>query len=215
MDCVETMDKKDLMKRLSFLVMSDGCLTMHKGCVNASFAMAVSAKNRDFIEYAARLLDEVGVGYNIVEYAGYKGNKYVRITSRVHPFLTTMYHRIYVDGRKLLDPHAFKLFDWEAFSILYMSDGSCSRDIREKGHNVALNMCRLSYQEQEWLKKQIKEKLGVEWNVCKCGKYWRLCLLRSSQPRFFSEIKPYLLSSFLYKCPDGRPLPEGGDIVRP
>jgi hypothetical protein len=33
--CVTTMDKKQITKLLAFMSMSDGCLTMHKGCVNA------------------------------------------------------------------------------------------------------------------------------------------------------------------------------------
>ena len=62
---VTTMDKKYLVKMMSFLVMGDGNLTMHKGCVNASFHISQTKEASELICLSANLLDELKIGYKI------------------------------------------------------------------------------------------------------------------------------------------------------
>ena len=202
------MDKKYLVKMMSFLAMGDGNLTMHKGCVNASFHISQRKEASELICLSANLLDELKIGYKITEYR-IKGSDtiYCRLASKVHPFLTKLYHRIYIDGRRTLDPHAFKQLDWESLAILYMSDGNIQWS--SSGTPVAMiNLCRLSYAEFMWFRSQVKEALGITGNVYKCGKYFRFGFRVKESKVFFSHIRPYMLEQYRYKLPNEKPSDE-------
>lgn len=199
------MDKKYLVKMMSFLAMGDGSLTMHKGCVNASFHISQTKGASELICLSANLLDELRIGYKITEYK-IKGSDtvYCRLASKVHPFLTKLYHRIYIDGRRTLDPHAFKQLDWESLAILYMSDGNIQWS--RSGTPIAMiNLCRLSYAEFMWFRSQVKKVLGITGNVYKCGKYFRFGFRVKESKVFFSHIRPYMLEQYRYKLPDEKP----------
>lgn len=199
------MDKKYLVKMMSFLVMGDGNLTMHKGCVNASFHISQTKEASELICLSANLLDELRIGYKITEYK-IEGSDttYCRLASKVHPFLTKLYHRIYMDGRRTLDPHAFKQLDWESLAILYMSDGNIQWS-RSGTPTAMINLCRLSYAEFMWFRSQVKEALGIVGNVYKCGKYFRFGFRVKESKVFFSHIRPYMLEQYRYKLPDEKP----------
>ena len=202
------MDKKYLVKMMSFLVMGDGSLTMHKGCMNASFHISQTKEASELVCLSANLLDELKIGYKITEYK-IKGSDttYCRLASKVHPFLTKLYHRIYIDGRRTLDPHAFKQLDWESLAILYMSDGNIQWS--SSGTPTAMiNLCRLSYAEFMWFRSQVKEALGIIGNVYKCGKYFRFGFRVKESEVFFSHIRPYMLEQYRYKLPDEKPSDE-------
>lgn len=204
------MDKKRLTKLIAFLAMSDGSLIMHEGCVNASFALTLSDRNEDLIDFAGNLMNEIGVGWKKKP----TGGKYARLSSKTHPFLTTLWNRTYQMGRKVPSPHDFKLLDWEAMAILFMCDGN----IQWGGGRQypMLNLCRWSYAELCWVKQQIKERLGIDTNVYKCGKYYRLGVPAKDCDAFFEGVRPFVLPSFSYKLPNGEPLEiEGDEIVRP
>ena len=199
------MDKKYLVKMMSFLAMGDGSLTMHKECVNASFHISQTKEASELICLSANLLDELKIGYKITEYK-IKGSDtiYCRLASKVHPFLTKLYHRIYIDGRRTLDPHAFKQLDWESLAILYMSDGNIQWS--SSGTPTAMiNLCRLSYAEFMWFRSQVKEALGITGNVYKCGKYFRFGFRVKESKVFFSHIRPYMLEQYRYKLPNEKP----------
>lgn len=199
------MDKKYLVKMMSFLAMGDGSLTMHKECVNASFHISQTKEASELVCLSANLLDELKIGYKITEYKiNGSDTTYCRLASRVHPFLTKLYHRIYIDGRRTLDPHAFKQLDWESLAILYMSDGNIQWS--RSGTPIAMiNLCRLSYAEFMWFRSQVKEALGITGNVYKCGKYFRFGFRVKESKVFFSHIRPYMLEQYRYKLPDEKP----------
>ncbi len=194
--------------------MSDGSLILHKGCVNASFSITQAEGKDGLIHLAGKVLDELKIGWNIKPFS-IKGKVYLRLNSKVHPFLTTLYHRIYIDGRRGLDPHAFKMLDWEALSLMYMSDGSIQRTGEYPSEYAMINLCRLSYQEFQWFQHQLHSKLGQGSRVYKCGKYWRLGMRKKESEYFFEHIRPYILPEYLYKLPTITPtsVEEGEEIV--
>jgi hypothetical protein len=208
------MDKKYLVKMMSFLCMGDGNLTMHKGCVNASFHLIQVAGASELICLAVSLLDELRIGYKIEPYRIKGSDKtYIRLRSKVHPFLTKLYHRIYQDGRRTLDPHAFKQLDWEAIAVLYMSDGNIQWSASGVPYAM-INLCRLSYAEFMWFRSQVQEKLGLVGNVYKCGKYFRFGFKKKESEEFFTQVRPYVLEEYRYKLPNEKPLDfKGGEIV--
>ena len=196
------MDKKELVKKLAFLCMSDAGLTMHKGCINASFHLSMCIENKDMAEYAIELLKEVGVGYRYSE-----NEKYFRLDSKTHPFLTTLWNRIYQDGRRVPSPHDFKLLDWEAVAIMYMCDGNIQ--IAGKRWYPMINMCKWSYAELCWVKHQFKEKLNLDINIYKCSKHYRVGVPAHHCDHFFENVKPFILKSFYYKLASEREAPKG------
>lgn len=208
------MDKKYIVKMMSFLCMSDGALTLHKECVNCSFHITQTKGKDGLVFLAAKLLDELKIGYTITTFQiKGTGAEYTRLASKVHPFLTKLYYRIYMDGRRVLDPHAFKQLDWESLAIMYMSDGNIQGDPRGMRKNAMINLCRLSYAELMWFRSQVFEKLHILGNVYKCGKYFRFGLRKDESEIFFERIRPYMLEEYMYKLPNERPLPQQGDDI--
>lgn len=201
--CVTTMDKKEVYKLLSFICMSDGALNMHIGCINASFKISQTKGKDGLVFLAKELLDFLDIGNTITEYTAKNGATYINCISRVHPILTKLYYRIYMDGRRVLDPHAFKQLDWECLAILYMSDGNITfnPNSNKTKASATLNLCRLSYAEFMWLNKQVEQKLGIVGTIHKCGKYFRLGFNNFNSAIFFHNIRPYMLTEYTYKLP--------------
>jgi hypothetical protein len=60
-------------------------------------------------------------------------------------------------------------------------------------------MKRLSYGDQFILKKALKEKLDLEWNINKHNQYYYLRLRCKDVQKFMEGISPYMKPSFSYK----------------
>lgn len=194
-------DKKELIKLCSFIIMGDGgvykCTRNKEYC----FIMNMKKENSDYIEYCKNIIENITT-CKVIERIDYNKDGYVRklqltLTSSSHPLFTILHNRIYTDKYKGLDPHIFKLFDWECLAILFMSDGcSCYK----KGYiDVSLNMKRLSYGDQLYLKKELKNKFDLEWNINRQNQYYYLRLRNKDISKFYKGIQPYILPSFKYK----------------
>ncbi len=220
-------DKKELMKLCSFIVMGDGGVYYSsKGGGNCGFIMNMKKSNLDYVELCSDILSNVTStkisDRTMSNNDGCNRQPQVTLTTPKHPFFTKLRERIYTDKYKGIDPHALKLLDFEALSFLYMSDGSLEIDFRPESrmvnpsYNVTLNMKRLSYGDQFILKKALKDKLDLEFNIIKGGKYFLLRLRTKDVRKFMDGIRPYITPSFSYKILDEMPLKnkiEGGDIV--
>jgi|GEM_PF-2552409 len=222
-------DKKQLVKLISYIVMGDGGLYITPSCKNAKFIMNMKKENEDYVFFCKNILENL-TGTNLYERKDYNSDGYNRkpqwrLESHSHPELTKIRDRIYTEKYKGIDPHALKMLDSEALAILYMCDGSLYVDMPEKSnkglvnpsYNVHLNMKRLSYGDQFILKKALKERLDLEWNINRHGKYWHLRLRTKDVDKFMSLVAPYILPSFQYKLKENfrviNPSKEGGDIV--
>lgn len=221
-------DKKELVKLISYITMGDGGLYINGQAKNAKFIMNMVEDNQDYVYFCKDVLENI-VGcrvYNRKDYNtdGCNRKPQLRLESCSHPELTKIRERVYVDKYKSIDPHALKLLDWQSLAILYMCDGCMSiGDTKYKGginpeYTVTLNMKRLSYGDQLLLKKAIKEKLGLEFNIQKQNKYFYLRLRSKDVDTFMQNISRWVLPSFQYKIKeDFRTVsPEvvsGGDIV--
>ena len=171
--------------------------------------MNMRSENQDYIDFCKSVLSNLT---NVVEYDrkdyntdGCSRSPQKRIESKQHPFLTTIKDRIYTEKYKGIDPHALKLLDWQALSILYMCDGCFLEDFRPEigminsSPNVTLNMKRLSYGDLFILKKALKDVLDLEWNINKQNKYYYLRLRTKDVDRFMEGVAPYIFPSFHYK----------------
>lgn len=218
------MDNKQITKLLSFFIMGDGGVYRHNENSNAYFVMNMRTENIDYINWVEQILNEF-VGTRKVDRKDYNTDGCIRqpqtrLESKAHPKLTKLHDRIYTDKYKGLDPHALKMLDWEAMAILYMCDGCLHEEkpnpkkgLVNSSWNLTLNMKRLSYGDQLLLKKAVKDKLGVEFNINRHGKYYFLRLRTKDVVMFCEGVKPYMKKSFAYKIRVIDPSTEGGDIV--
>lgn len=222
MDCVTTMkitDKKRLMKLVSFIVMGDGSVYRNRGAGNCLFSVNATEDHEDFLDYCAGIISNITTTKKLYEPREAPRRNQVKLYTPVHPYFNALRDRIYVDNYKSIDPHALELLDYEALAILYMSDGCLGKYTHANGttsYTLTINLCRLSYGDQLLLKKALKEKLDLEFNVVKTGrKYFTLRLRTKDLAKFVEGVKPYVLDSFAYKLDIRTNSPEksGDDIV--
>lgn len=202
MGCVETMDKKQLTKLLSYFVLGDGSLEFAEASRNARFSVSHNIQNNDYLSWKSGIMQE------ITSISSYERKKIrnthstnIMIRSKQHPFYSILYNRIYYNGRKSIDPHTLKLLDWEAIAILLQDDGSHSINPKGKTNNLYLHTNSFSYAENLLLKNAIKEILDIEFNVVKHKKWYELRLRAKDYNRFTDNCEPYIFESFKYKLP--------------
>lgn len=197
---------KDLMKRLYFFSTFDGGLYKSSPNANARFIMNMKKENIDYVEKVIAVLKDAAVGHTLVDRKDYNTDgcvrkPQVRLESRSHPKLTTIWERIYIDGRKVIDPHMLTMLDAEALSIIFMADGSRVIDKRSPNANprYTLNTKGFSYGDNFMLKKALKEKLDLEFNINRQNSYWYLVLRAKDTSKFESIVEDFVLPSFKYK----------------
>lgn len=200
----ETMkvNKKELVKILSYVVMGDG--GVYYSGRNCYFAMNMKVVHSDFIEKIHSTINENITSCKLRYRERNDGAEdQLTVWSVSHPFFTKLRDRIYTGKYRGVDPHALKMLDAEALAILYMCDGSYSKDKRTKspkaGRRVTLNLKRLSYGDLFILKKALKEKLNLEWNINKQNQYYYLALRGKDVDSFFNMVRPHICPSFYYK----------------
>lgn len=209
-------DKKELVKIISFLVMGDGSVHSNGGTKNCVFSMSMVEKHLDFITYVKDVIDNVTSSRIMFSEREAPRQNMYKVQSLSHPFFNDIRERIYVDSYKSIDPHALKLMDWQCLAILYMCDGCLGKNGGKESFTTTLNLCRLSYGDLLLLKKTIKDKFDLEWNVVKTNrKYYTLRLRMKDFDKFMKGIAPYMFESFNYKLyfRTTGPSQEGGDIV--
>jgi hypothetical protein len=203
-------DKKELVKLVSYMVMGDGGLYIAKEGANAKFIMNMVKENEDYVLFCRDVLENV-TGTYLYERRDYNTDgctrkPQIRLESQTHPFLTTIRDRVYTGKYKGIDPHALKLLDMQALAILYMCDGCLhiekpnpKKGLINNSYQVTLNLKRLSYGDLFILKKALKEKLDLEWNIQKHYKYYFLYLRTKDVDKFMEGVAPFVTASFQRK----------------
>lgn len=191
------MIKKDLYKYISAFVMGDsGVYYSGKNC-----RLVSNGVESEYILWKKSILEELtSVNYHISE--DKRGNRKPLhvITTKTHPIYTQMRDRFYTDSYKGIDPHYLKMMDEEYLAILFMDDGSCYKDTRcNATPRACLNTKRLSYGDSWLLKKAIKDKLDLEFNINRHKNYYFLSLRTKDYERFSDMVSPFMLNCFSYK----------------
>jgi hypothetical protein len=223
------MNEKEKIKYVVAFTYGDGYIGRHG--INCRFEANNIIDNKDYIEWRASILQ------NITETKIYfieinRGNRknILKTSTKTHPIFTKVHSRMYLNGKKVIDPHYLKLLDWETLAIWYMDDGSIRPTIRyykDKTYYCTptpnLATCCFSYGDNLLIKKAIKENLEIEFNISKHAKtklgeqQYILNLASSSFNKFVDGVRKYILPSFEYKLnPYEKPLleREGGEKVR-
>jgi hypothetical protein len=103
---------------------------------------------------------------------------------------------------------------------LYIDKPNPKKGLVNESINIMLHMNRLSYGDQWFLKKCLKDKLDLEFNINKQfyrdRTYYYLRLRNKDSIKFMDGIKPYMKESFMYKFYNSErkaPVEQGDEIV--
>jgi hypothetical protein len=196
----------DLNKRLYAFSMFNGHIMFPGNSVNGCLVVNMLEDNSDYIDYVISTLDDVPVGYNrslpeIYTKDGYTRKQQIRLQSRNHPIFKKIHSRIYLDGRKVVDPHMLTMMDAEMLAIMFMADGS--RYVDERWENskpsYRLHLNNLSYGDLMLIKKSLKETFGLEVNTRKKGNRYDLAVSNAYSALFEEIVSRHVLPSFQYK----------------
>lgn len=211
------MNRKDLVKYIHAFTLGDGSLIIDKREIEfnphpkAVFSTVKTEVNKDFIDYAESILKElteVKVTYTTPK-IGTGTKPYYRLYTRRHPLYTSIRDRMYIDNKKVVDPHYLTLMDWETLAILFMDDGTTWNIKDKKPYGTydytCCNICTqsFSYGDNLILAEAIKEKLDIHFYVrhqnLKSGIKYFLELSRKDNQKFSDGVGKYVLPSFYYK----------------
>lgn len=205
MEGVTTMSK-DLMKRLYSYAMFDGCLVHLAGHTHANLIVNMLEKNEDYIDNVIKTLDEVPVSYSktlpaVYTKDGFNRQQQIRLSSSTHPLFTKIRERIYIAGRKVVDPHMLTMMDEEMLAIAFMADGGRTVDRRWENAKpiYRLHLNNLSYGDLMLIKESVKRAFGLEINTRKKGNSYDLAVPTFHSALFEEIVKDSVLPSFQYK----------------
>ena len=223
------MDEKTKIKYIAAFTYGDGYIGYHGK--NCRFQANNIIDNKDYIEWRASILENI-TRVTMTTNRDDRENRrtIIKTFTMTHPIYTRVHSRFYLNGTKVIDPHYLKLLDWETMAIWYMDDGSLrviKQDYKENYYEYlvpTLSTNCFTYGDQELIKKAVKERLGVEFNINKHSKNkageqtYLMALQRSSADKFLENVSPYILPSFMYKIsPYVEPITgnaDGGETVR-
>ena len=199
------MNNKDISKLLYFYSTFDGYLDNRGENRNSRLSVTMLKENSDYIDNVALALDYADIGYKVWEPAlnqhdGCNRRQQYRVQSKAHPKLTAIRNRVYIEGHKVIDPHMLTMLDAEALAIIFMADGNrkMSGDMVKPLYRIHSN--GFSYGDNILLKRAIKEKLAIEFNVERqATNKWGLTLPKAYNELFEAVVKPFILESFSYK----------------
>lgn len=205
-------DKKQLVKYIWSFTLGDGWMVKPHTGGNASYGLSQAAIHKDYVDWQVSILENLtSVHYRyvdaFVDNRGVNNQAQIRITSKVHPFYTTLYERIYTPLKvKSISVHDLKLLDWETLAILYMDDGYIERTERKTTKNyIRIRIATENYSHADvlLLQKAIYEKTSIPFNLHKRKMKdtygWRLETVGDKARYFVDNVSKYILPSFEYK----------------
>lgn len=196
-------DKKELVKYVSALVISDAHLTKPIKNGNSRLELYQINKHQDFIsqvESVLKNLTNISITERILK--SETQNNQLKLTTGKLPFYTKIRKRFYINGKKVVDPHALTLLDAEFLAIWFMCDGVYYYQRSNKSHQLSLCTDYFSYGDNLLLQRKLYEKLDLNFNIHKRHDTYRLYLPVKEYYKFVELVEPYICDSFRYKMPN-------------
>jgi hypothetical protein len=212
-------NQRELIKYIAYFTMGDGCIYQPKTTRYPYIRITHIEDHEEYIRWKYSILSEItSCSFKLIEQHknSYGKKKLWEVRSKTHPIYQKVRNRLYIGNCRVIDPHYLKLMDWEALSILYQDDGGiCWSEKRPDRTPIAtLNMNRYSYGDLMLVKKILRDRLNLEWNIQKAGHgIYKLALRTKDYPRLVEEIQPYIFKSFKYKIRTVGPLFRGDETV--
>jgi len=198
-------DKYNTIALLTWMTLGDGNITLPSKGINAYMQITHSEKQEDYIRFKEAFISIVtGVTVDKYYHSG-QGNYNWCLRTRCHPVFTKLRKQVYLDKRKVIQPHAVKLMTPACLAVLYQDDGRFA----PSKSTISISMPLFSKAELLMLAKGIVDKWGIIFRVRRC------CVLKdgtighelglrySDKDKFFDLIMPYVSKSMLYKVGRG------------
>lgn len=186
--------------------MFDGHLMMTQKSKNARLVINMLAENEDYFDKVIETLEALDIGYKltyppIYDKDGYDRKQQIRLESRNHPIFTKIRNRIYINGRKVVDPHMLKFMDDEFLAIMFMADGSRYLDVRWENSTpqYRLHLNNLSYGDLMLIKNSLKSVFNLESNIRKKGDKYDLAIPTGFSEFFELLVEKHIVPSLQYK----------------
>lgn len=177
----------------SFIVgslLGDGYLRIVKGRKNALLEVNHSITQKEYVDWKFEMVKMICRSAPVARRGN--GNRIAyRFTTRQNLELTELYEKFYKDGKKKIP--AELALDSMMLAVWYMDDGSKCRDT-----DVYLNTQQFDSEDQKKCLSML-DRMGIEGSLNKDKKYWRVRIKKSSLPKFWSSITPYVIPSMQYK----------------
>lgn len=188
------------------MVIGDGCLSKYTGrngnkVGNAYFQMTHCEEQLSYMQWKMDILNNVSK-CSIYPNKQKDGRVQYRLYSRANPIYTKLHQRFYAYGHKSVDEYLVKMITPLALSIMYMDDGTVGKANPKNWTNDTfyLRLCNFDYANLFLIKKSLKIKFDLDWNINKhATKYYQLRLLNKHNEKFIEIIKPYIIPSMTYK----------------
>lgn len=184
------------------MVAGDAGIRQQKGCRSVSLRIVHSIKQKEYLEYKRDILQnlfkEWEIPIHLFNNSGYPG---VRLETRNHPRLRTIYKWFYRDRKKMVSKRVLEYLTPIGIAIWYMDDGSLSFKRREgkiHGREVHLNTY-CSLEEAKVIQGYFREVWDVSWTIVPNKGLFRLRMGAKEAQRFFKLIEPHVIPVMRYK----------------
>lgn len=107
--------------------------------------------------------------------------------------LGCFYQYFYPDRSKVLPEGVFRLLTPRSLAIWFMDDGS------NTGSGITLNSHSFSKKEQEKIVHFFENRYGIETNIVKDRKKWKIAIKNKDKDIFIDIVEPFLIPSMKYK----------------
>jgi len=204
------LNREELRSAVIGMVLGDGCITKRWKNGEAYFQMSHCEKQYEYLVWKQDILNKITSSkiYPNDKKMNCKIYKGFHLNTNRHPFFTKLYHRFYHNKIKVVDEYLVKKVNELALAIWFMDDGTSGID-KNRGPNEKRSyyLCtdNFDYANQLLLKKSLKIRFDLDWNIVKCGKSkdgtynYRLRLTNRHNEKLIEIIKPYIPPSMQYK----------------
>lgn len=187
-------------KQKSFVVgtvLGDGSMRCR---ANASLSICHSVKQSDYLLYKLEQIPFIFTYFpTTYEYTD-KPLKLLKATSIAHPDLTTLYHMIYINGRKTITRQLLDEFiDGYALAFWFQDDGS----------HGAIATNHFTHEENQIIQKFLRDRFGLDCNIQynpertttfgRAKESYNIRFNRGQFRKFSDIIRPHMHPSLLYK----------------
>lgn len=201
--------RNELKSAVIGMVIGDGCLSRFTGrkktkVGNAYFQMTHCEKQLEYMNWKADILDNISKCSIYPNKDKRTGKMYYRLYSRSNPVYTKLYDRFYQYGKKSVDEYLVKMITPLALSLMFMDDGCIGAANPKHYIKETFYLCldNFDYANLFLIKKSLKIKFDLDWNINKTsGKYYLLRLLNKHNEKFAEIIRPYvtMVPTMMYK----------------
>uniref|UniRef100_A0A6H1ZMC1 Putative homing endonuclease n=1 Tax=viral metagenome TaxID=1070528 RepID=A0A6H1ZMC1_9ZZZZ len=219
------LNRSEIRSAIIGMVIGDGCLSKRYENGNAYYQMTHKEGSYEYMLWKQKILNKITSSTihptkRILNGKTFKG---YHLGTKRHPIFTKLYNRFYYKKVKVLDEYLVKSITPLAFAIMYMDDGTYG-NANKKSDSFFLCTQNFDYANQLLLKKSLKIKFNLDWNLNKAnvrkdGTYnYRLRLANRCNEDFLNIISMYvdLVPCMKYKLGSHANISlKDIDIVRP